>query len=290
MRHGFGGRVRRVLGAVAPAGLAIAMVLPVTPATAATPNTSVFMAGGATKAETGVLTATGYTRKRTLSLSGVTAAAATRSSLALYSKGSGKLRTGTFRGGVYTPVETITVRSGFTAAVGSCDSLLLYNRLTGRAMSGTLIGGRFRNRTTFFLPAGFTELAASCDTTFFNGPNDLAVPPKGLAGSLSGGDWTQGSFQYTNISTKVGMNSSTYVLSNGTFYQWGAAQGGAVNGTGNATICDGLRPRQRCRGHHALVRVRGQRVPPADRRRRGRAAGCARAPVPSGRTIIAGGR
>lgn len=229
MRHGFGWRVRRVVAAMVPAGLAIAMVMPATPAAAATPNHSLFLAGRG-RAETGVLKGTTYTRKKQFAMSGVSAAAATRTSLAIYTKGSGKLRTGTFRNGVYTPVETVTLRTGFTHAVGSCDSLLLYNSLTGRALSGTLVSGRLRNRSSFFLPVGLTSLGSSCDTTWFSGPNFLAVPPNGVRGTLSGGDWRKTGDVFANSDVRVGMSGTSYIAYTTSGYAvWGSAVGGVLS-------------------------------------------------------------
>jgi hypothetical protein len=132
------------------------------PAAALTPNDSVlFWKPG--KAATGVLHNGVYTRKAAFSLDGVSLAAASRSSLALYTRDTGRLRTGTFRNGVYRPVETITVRTGFTHMVASCDTLLLYNGATGRTLVGTLVGGRFRDPTARNLGAGANRLAATCD-------------------------------------------------------------------------------------------------------------------------------
>ena len=206
---------------------AIGIATTASPAVAVTPNASLMLIGGG-KAETGVLKNGTYTRKHRFALSGVTAAAADRSSLALYTKGTGRLRTGTFQGGTWTPVETISVRSGFTHAVGSCDSLLLYNTVSGRAMSGTLIGGRFRNRTSFFLPAGLTSLGSSCDTTWFSGPNLLAAPPRGMVGTLTGGDWVKTGDVY-GTDNRIGMDGTSYIQWRGTFAAWGSAIGGVID-------------------------------------------------------------
>ena len=112
----------------------------------------------AVRAETGVLKGTTYTRKRSLGMSGVSAAAATRTSLALYTKGSGKLRTGTFRNGIYTPVETdhpphrLHARGGFVRLAAALQPL------TGRALSGTLVAGGSATAPRSSCPVGFTSL------------------------------------------------------------------------------------------------------------------------------------
>ena len=135
--------------------------LAATSASALTPNDSIlFWKPG--KATTGVLHNGAYTKKATFALSGVSLAAASRSSLALYTRDTGRLRTGTFRNGRYAAVESITIRTGFTHMAASCDSLLLYNTATGRFPVGTLAGGRFRDRTSGLLFPGFDRVSATC--------------------------------------------------------------------------------------------------------------------------------
>jgi hypothetical protein len=131
------------------------------PAGALSPNDSILLAKPGS-AVTGTLHHGVFTGKAQFSLGGVSLAAASRSSLALYTKSSGRLRTGTFRFGTYDPVEHITVRSGFTHIAASCDSLILYQRATGRALVGTLEGGRFRQRHSVALAAGYERIAATC--------------------------------------------------------------------------------------------------------------------------------
>jgi hypothetical protein len=156
------------------------------PASAQTPNHSVlFYRPGI--AVTGTLKAGTFTQKASFRLKRVSLAAATRSSLALYTKGTGRLRTGTFRNGIFRQREAITIRPGFTHVAGSCDTVFFYNTLTGRALAGTLVKGRFRNRTSYQLQPGWTNVTASCDTAWLS---DVGKQSS-LIGGLSGGDWSQ---------------------------------------------------------------------------------------------------
>ncbi len=142
--------------------LVVLLLALASPGAAAGPNHSILLWKPG-KAVTGTLKHRIYTKVDSFALRGVDLAAASRSSLALYTRSTGRLRTGTFRRGAYAPVESMTVRSGFTHAAASCDSLVLYNRTTGRYLMGTLINGRFRNRSSGFLDAGAERIAATCD-------------------------------------------------------------------------------------------------------------------------------
>jgi hypothetical protein len=146
---------RRLIGPI------MGLVVLGAPAAALSPSDSIILLKPGS-ARTGTLHHGVFTGKGQFSLSGVSLAAASRSSLALYTKSTGRLRTGTFRFGTYDPVEHTFVRSGFTHIAASCDSLILYRRATGRALVGTLEGGRFRNRHSLVLAAGYDRIAATC--------------------------------------------------------------------------------------------------------------------------------
>jgi hypothetical protein len=145
---------------------ALLLALVAAPAAALTPNHSIFFFKKGT-AHTGVLKDGVYTRKRVMSMGGVTHAAVSRDSLALYNRGTGRLRTGTFRGGVYTPVTSRLIQPGFTHLAASCDSLILYNALTGSYRIGAFTTGRLRGNQTGSLPTGVVWMTASCDSLAF---------------------------------------------------------------------------------------------------------------------------
>lgn len=179
------------------------------------------------KAVTGVLLADRFVRKGSFRMSGVTAAAASRSSLALYSRDTGRLRTGTFRGGVFTLKETVTIRSGFTHVAASCDSILFYNTNTGRILTGTLNGGRLRNRSSGFLAPGWQELAASCDTAWFVKPGSSSSSVHEL-GVLQGGDYAKQQDATDGTRTVTGMtDTSWFALRGDGLGDWGPVANGS---------------------------------------------------------------
>lgn len=206
--------------------LALCVVLVgTTVASALSPNQSIFLYKPG-KAQTGVLKADAFVRKRSFAMSGVTHAAASRSTLALYNKATGKLRTGTFRSGVYTPVETITIRSGFTHVAASCDSILFYSSVSGRLLTGTLIGGRFRNASTRFVASGWMDVAASCDTAWFvKTAGDQSTHELGV---LVGGDYTKVQDDTDGARTVIAMTDTSWVALKGTgLGDWGPVSAGA---------------------------------------------------------------
>lgn len=211
----------------------LATALQALPAGAQTPNHSIlFYQPG--RAVTGMLKQGAFTQKRSFTLRKVTAAAATRDSLALYDKATGKLRTGTFRKGVYRHVKTITIRPGFTHAAGSCDSVLFYNTLTGRALAGTLVSGRFRDRTLYQIGAGWTTMVASCDTAWITDAGGQVS----MLGALSGGDWVQHGPTINPDSFSFSILAATRdsVLSlAGNFGIWGTLTGGTRALGGNSS-------------------------------------------------------
>lgn len=222
-------------------GLGIALILALLvlaatalPAAAQTPNHSIlFYRPGS--AVTGTLKAGVFVQKASFPLKRVSLAAATRSSLALYTKGTGTLRTGTFRGGIFRKREAVTIRPGFTHVAGSCDTILFYNALTGRALAGTLVKGRFRNRTSYQLRPGLTHVTASCDTAWLS---DAGLQSS-LIGGLSGGDWRQigppidpDSFAFP---LQAATRDSVLSLARGNAGHWGTLTAGSRNLPGYAS-------------------------------------------------------
>jgi hypothetical protein len=211
-----------------PVLVAALLLLPhAAPAAAASPNTSILLWKPG-KAVTGTLKERVYAKVATFSLSGVDLATASRSSLALYTQDTGRLRTGTFRNGRYTFVDAITVRTGFTHAASSCDTLFLYNRGTGRYLIGTLVGGRFQNRSSGFIAAGWDRASATCSglLLFRRDPSNSVI--QGYA--LSGGDLVAGGAQTVvgsppPVRLATTRNSFMFLVphSPGPFGAWGTA-------------------------------------------------------------------
>ena len=103
---------RSVRGAVAAGLIGSALLLSAVPVDAAlTPNYSIFFFKPGI-AVTGTLHNGVFVQKQSFSTSGWTAAAASRDTLLLYNASTGKVKTGTFRGGIFTPKATKTVGKG----------------------------------------------------------------------------------------------------------------------------------------------------------------------------------
>jgi hypothetical protein len=173
-----------------------------------------------------------FTLKDSFSLKKVALAAASRDSLALYTKSTGRLRTGTFRGGRYAQVGVIAVRSGFTHAAASCDSLVLYDSVTGRTLVGTLVSGRLRHRAKLLLAPGWTRVVASCDTLLFgdHGAQDS------FTGTLSGGDWTPVSTDTSDsfLFPLLQATASSWISVASNFGVWGPMGAGARSAIADA--------------------------------------------------------
>jgi hypothetical protein len=228
-----------VVLAVSIAGAAAA------PASALTLNHSILLYKPG-HAETGTLKNGAYVRKRVLSLGTVTHAAASRDTLALYNAATGRLRTGQFRQGVYTPIRSITIRKGFSHVIASCDSILFYDRDTGRTMTAVLTGGTLGSeRHTFFLSTVWRKLIASCDTTWFQGvapPEDPSSSGTKLQGELDGGVWTQGFYAPDTVQDlRIAATSDSFIaLYDGPSCApwcgtWGQMGNGGLDPDGSAT-------------------------------------------------------
>jgi hypothetical protein len=188
-----------------PIGNALAVILLVVGLLAGTgpvaqaalsPNQSIFIYKPG-KAITGTLANGTFVKKRTLKLRGWDLAAVSRDTLALYDRDSGKLRTGRFRGGVFNPIETTTIRTGFRRMVASCDTLLLYEPASGRALTGILSGGKLRQKHPFQLGPGWDTFTASCDTTTFE---DNGTPGgRREWGALTGGLYSKSGDQLNSV-------------------------------------------------------------------------------------------
>jgi hypothetical protein len=217
------------------AGLLVVMAS--VPTAALTPNHSIFF-WQKNVAVTGTLKDSVFVQKRSFPLKNVSLAAATRSSLALYDKDTGVLRSGTLRGGVYTPKASLTLRSGFTHAAGSCDTLLLYDKASGRTLLGTLIDGRFRNRSTIWLGPGWEQIVASCDTVLFYRivPDQPFQDGSEAWGYLTGGTFTQTGTQDNDEWALLAATSDSVIglNLNGLGGEWGTLVDGGRTTTSGA--------------------------------------------------------
>lgn len=211
-----------LLGTAAPEGAA-----------ASTPNGSILFWGSG-NAVTGTLVDGVFSQKATYPLKGVSLAAAGRDSLALYTRSTGRLRTGRFRQGIYTRVEWLALPKGYSHMIASCDTLLLYNTATGKAMSGSFLGGRLRNRRAFTLPKGLTRMAASCDSAWLWGPT---VVPDIRLGLLTEGRWTRtSSLSMIAPNARLGGTADSLVNLDGTGGgRWGRLLDGAYQNKGTAS-------------------------------------------------------
>ncbi len=230
-------RVSRLLRAAVVAGL-IGSVLLVggVPADAATltPNYSIFFFQPGL-AVTGTLKNGVFTQKKTFSTSGWTAAAASRDTLLLYNAHTGKLKTGIFRGGVFTQKSARTMTKGWTTVTASCDTVLFYKRSTGAAFTATLKGGVMGTRTNYGFSAGWDLIDASCNTAALlaNGTTSAT----GVNGWLKGGKFTQtGGFAvapYTNLAH----TDTSYLLYSSVSLSgiWGPSGGGMEGLSGSAS-------------------------------------------------------
>ena len=204
--------ILRIRGPIAAAAiLAGALVMSQGAAVAASPppNSSIlFYKPGL--AVTGTLKGGVFHQKRMLHMSGWTNAAVSRDTLPLYSRSTGKLKTGTFLNGIFTAKKTRTITTGWTTVIASCDSVLFYRRSTGAGFTATLKGGLMGTRHTLGLSSGWNLIDASCDTIGF-----LAVgttSSTGVNGTLKGGRFVQSSGFAVGVYTHYVHTATSYLL------------------------------------------------------------------------------
>jgi hypothetical protein len=208
-------------------------------AQALTPNQSIFLYKPG-KAVTGTLKDGVFTKKRTLELRGWELAAASRDTLALYDRDTGKLRTGKFRRGVFMPFETKTLSTGFRIMVASCDTLLLYEPASGRALTGVLVEGKLRHRTTVQLATIWDQIAASCDTIVFEDGDTSVWNWGALTSGLfaqTGGTSNLGRARIVAATADSYMAYDTNTCSNVPPHcaHWGHLEGGVLSLAGDAS-------------------------------------------------------
>jgi hypothetical protein len=177
---------RRIVSLAATGALLLQLLGTAQAGAALSPNGSIFFFKPG-HAMTGTLKNGVFHRQRTFATTGWTAAAATRDSLALYNKATGKLKIGTFRGGIFTAKHTRRLLKGYTRLGSTCDSLMLYNGATGRAVTATLTGGELGARSAYSLPLSANIVVGACKGFYIwsNNGGEFA------RGTLEGGLWTQ---------------------------------------------------------------------------------------------------
>jgi hypothetical protein len=161
----------RIVAVVALAGVALPISALPSLALPITPNTSIVAYRPPTSttpglAIVGTLSDGRYALKSSFRTGRWSDIAVGRDTMALYDRKTGRLTTGRFRNGTWTPVRTRTIRAGYTHVVASCDTILFYERSTGLASTARLAAGDMGARRSLGLRSGLDLMDASCDTLY----------------------------------------------------------------------------------------------------------------------------
>jgi len=121
---------------------------PVAADAARTPNDSImFYKPG--RIVTGTLIRGQFQREDSFKTGTWTGAAASRDTLALYNRNTGRLLTGKFRGGLFVPKETRTIATGFDRIAAGCDTIVIGGGPTNVGIIATLTDGLLRHQQPF---------------------------------------------------------------------------------------------------------------------------------------------
>jgi hypothetical protein len=211
-----------------------------------TPNASIFfyrnVVGEAPEqAMTGTLDSQGIFRRRaTFKTTRWTAAAASRDSLALYNKATGKLQLGTFRSGIFSPTGTRTLVTGYTHVVATCDTVLFFNGSTGRGFTATLIDGKLGPKTIYALDERMESFVTSCDSLYVEEAFESETDDSTLfwRGVLEHGKYSETRVYHTDTLYRMTASADTYLKLTHPFTgggRWGTLVDGGWTFTDGAT-------------------------------------------------------
>jgi hypothetical protein len=225
-------RSMRTLKAIACLVLA-SMALTAMPSLGASPNTSIVLYRPG-KAFLGTISGLSFTPTGSFRTSGWSDIAVGADTMLLYDKRDGRLRTGLFVNGVFTPRANRQIPEGFTHVAASCDTALFYRRRSGRAMTAPIVNGRVQlsQKDTFFMGRGFRLVEASCDTAILLKRSDGTGSVTVKNGLLQGGMYTdQSDSLVVPTPTRLAATTNSYLMvdvpdADGV---WGLATGGAID-------------------------------------------------------------